>query len=337
MDQAESLIKTGAWQEQPLEPERPIIDPHHHLGEKPGRARYLLHELLADFTRGHNIRATLNVESSAMYRADGPEEMRCIGETEFCNGIAAMAASGVYGPIRVCAGILGNVDFKLGDRVKAVLEAHIAAGNGRFRGIRNTVAYDEFEGLRNYRAHPPGLLRDPDYQKGFRHLAPLGLSFDTWLYFTQLGDVIDLASKFPDTVIVVNHLGGPVGIGPYAAKKAEVLAEWKKRLRELERHPNVYMKVGGLGMPTIGLGFERKNNPGSEQLAPVWKPYIETAVGIFGVDRCLLESNYPPDGKSCEYGVIWNTFKRITAGYSESEKQALYYKTAAKVYRLDGY
>jgi predicted TIM-barrel fold metal-dependent hydrolase len=269
-----------------------------------------------------------------MYRAAGPEAFRTVGETEFCNGIAAMSASGLYGPTRVCAGIVGCVDFTLGDRVRPVLENHIAAGNGRFKGIRITAAWDEFEGLRNYRAHPPGLLRDPDFRKGFAHLAPLGLNFETWIYFTQLDDLENLAGAFPETVIVVNHLGGPVGIGPYAENRADVLAVWKRRMAALSRRPNVFVKAGGLGMPTIGLDFERGRNPTSEEMAPAWRPYIETCLELFGAERCMFESNYPPDGKSCDYGVLWNVFKRIAAGYSDDEKEALFRGTAARVYRL---
>jgi L-fuconolactonase len=325
----------SAWQEAPLEPERPIVDPHHHLGAKPGRPSYLLPELLDDITRGHNIRATVIIESTVMYRADGPVDMRPIGETEFANGVAAMSASGLYGPIRVCAGIVGAVDFMLGPRVKPVLKAHIAAGNGRFRGVRGAVAWDAFEGLKNYRAHPSGLMREPMFRRGFACLAPLDLTFDTWLYFTQLPDVIALAAEFPATKIIVNHMGGPVGIGPYAANRAEVLAEWKARLQQLSRHPNVTLKVGGLGMPVIGLGFDQQSRrPGSEDLAPVWRPYVETCIDIFGPDRCMLESNFPPDKKSCDYGVLWNAFKRITANYSADAKDALYRRTAAEVYRL---
>jgi predicted TIM-barrel fold metal-dependent hydrolase len=271
-----------------------------------------------------------------MYRAGGPIEMRPIGETEFANGIAAVSASGLYGPIRVCAGIVGCVDFRLGPRVQAVLEAHIAAGNGRFRGIRNSVAWDSFEGLRNYRAPPPGLLRDPEFQRGFTSLEPLGLTFDVWLYFTQIPDVIALAARFPSTKIIVDHMGGPIGIGPHAENRTEVLAKWKSRLLALSRHPNVYLKVGGLGMPIVGLGFDgRAPRPGSHDLAPAWRPYIETCIEIFGSDRCMLESNFPPDKKSCDYGVLWNTFKRVTAAYSADEKDALFRRTASEVYRLD--
>jgi predicted TIM-barrel fold metal-dependent hydrolase len=323
------------WQEAPLEPERPIVDPHHHLGYKPGRPKYFLTELLDDISRGHDIRATVIVESTVMYRAEGPVEMRPIGETEFANGIAAVSASGLFGPIRVCAGIVGCVDFRIGRPVRAVLEAHIAAGNGRFRGIRCAAAWDEFKGLANYRALPPGILCDPAFRQGFACLEPLDLSFDTWIYFTQLPDAIDLAAAFPGIKIIVNHMGGPVGVGPYAADRSEVLTLWKKRLRELSRYPNVYLKVGGLGMPVIGLGFERwEQRPGSEDLALVWRPYIETCVEIFGPARCMLESNFPPDKKSCDYGVLWNTFKRVTAAYSEDEKDALYRGTATEAYRL---
>jgi predicted TIM-barrel fold metal-dependent hydrolase len=328
-------MTAGAWQEPPIDSERPIIDPHHHLGYKPGRAAYLLPELLDDITRGHNVLATVVVESTTMYRADGPIEMRPVGETEFANGVAAMSASGVYGPIRVCAGIVGCVDLRIGQRVQGVLEAHIAAGNGRFRGIRVVAAWDGFEGLRNYRAHPPGLLCDPMFLRGFACLEPLGLTFDTWHYFTQIPDVIALAAASPATKIIVNHMGGPVGIGPYADNRTEVLAEWKAGLRTLSHYPNVYLKVGGLGMPVIGLGFDqRSRRPSSQELAPAWQPYIETCIEIFGPDRCMLESNFPPDKKSCDYGVLWNTFKRVTANYSADEKDALYRGTAAKVYRL---
>ncbi len=334
MNGSQTTADAATWLEPPLDPDRPIIDPHHHLGRKWGHPTYLLPEFLADFTRGHNIRATVCVESTAMYRASGPEEFRTIGETEFCNGVAAMSASGLYGPTLVCAGIVGYVDFTLGDRIRPVLENHIVAGNGRFKGIRIIAAWDEFEGLQNPWARSPGRLSDPAFHKGFAHLAPLGLSFESWLYFTQLDELLDLAAAFPETVIVINHLGGPIGVGPYAENRPEVLAVWKDRMRALSHHPNVFVKAGGLGMPQFGLGFERSQNPRSEQLAPLWRPYIETCIELFGVERCMFESNYPPDGKTCDYGVLWNTLKRISADYSEDEKDALFRKTAASVYRL---
>ena len=276
------------------------------------------------------------VESTVMYRADGPAEFRCIGETEFANGVAAMSASGLYGPIRACAGIVGCVDFRIGARVEAVLEAHIAAGNGRFRGVRSVATWDAAEGLTDYRNPPPGLLCDPAFQQGFGKLGPLGLTFETWIYSTQLQDVVALASKFPETTIIVDHMGGQLGVGPYKMRRAEILADWKARLKQLSRLPNVFLKVGGLGMPVIGLGFEKwSQRPSSSDLEPAWRPYIETCIDIFGVERCMLESNFPPDKKSCDYGVLWNTFKRVTSRYSDDEKDALFRNTAARVYRLD--
>jgi predicted TIM-barrel fold metal-dependent hydrolase len=264
--------------------------------------------------------------------------MRCIGETEFANGVAAMSASGLYGPTRVCAGIVGCVDFRIGAPVRDVLEAHVAAGNGRFRGVRTVAAWDAHEPLRDYRGNPDGILRDARYMEGFAQLEPLGLSFDAWLYFTQLPDLIALARKFPEVTIIVNHMGGPIAVGPYAETRAEMWPLWKDGLRALRELPNVFLKVGGLGMPVLGFGFEQwPRRPTSLELAEAWRPYMETCFEIFGAGRCMLESNFPPDKKSCDYGVLWNAFKRVTARCSVDEKEALYRGTAARAYRLGGF
>ena len=322
--------------EPPIEPDLAIIDPHHHLRDRPGHL-YLLPELLRDFTRGHNIQATIAVECTAMFRTDGPLEFRPVGETEFLNGVAAMSASGDYGATRVCAGFVSYADFRLGpSRVQAGLEAHVAAGNGRLRGIRNTVAWTEFDEIKNTRGtNARHALMDPAFRAGFACLAPLNLSFDTWLYFTQLGEAFDLAAAFPETTIIIDHSGGPVHIGPYAGRQAEVFEEWKARMRDLTRLPNVFVKIGGLGMITLGFGLEREPaRPSSERLADLWRPYIETCVELFGPDRCMFESNFPPDKKSCDYGILWNAFKRVAAQYTAAEKTALFKATAAAVYRL---
>jgi predicted TIM-barrel fold metal-dependent hydrolase len=321
--------------EKPIDPQLPIVDPHHHLRDRPGHL-YLLPELLRDVSRGHNLTATVVVECSAMYRAHGPHEFRPVGETEFVNGIAAMSASGAYGPIRVCAGIVGFADTRLGERVQEVIEAHITAGGGRFRGIRNQVTWDPDDRLKNFRGlNAPKVLLDPQVRRGVRCLAQYGLTLDVHLLFTQLGDLIDLAGNVPETTIVLDHIGGVAHIGPYEGRRDEVVATWKQRMRELSERPNVVVKIGGLGMETMGLKPIFGNaRPSSEQLARVWRPYIETCVESFGPARCMFESNFPPDKKTCDYGVMWNAYKRVASQYTPAERANLFAATAARIYRL---
>ena len=318
-----------------LAPDLPIVDPHHHLWDHDGN-RYLMPELLLDIGGGHKVLSTVFVECRAMYRADGPEALKSLGETEFVNGIAAMSASGAYGPTRVCAGIVGNVDLRLGARAENPLHAHIAAAGGRLRGIRRGSAWHP-AGLKVTSANPPpGLLMQPDFRAGFALLARLGLSFDAWLVHTQIDEIIDLARAFPDTTIVLDHVGGPLGIGPYACKRDEVFAIWRQSIRQLAACANVYVKIGGLGMHTMGFDFHSRDlPPSSEELALAWKPYVETAIECFGADRAMFESNFPVDKGSCSYTTLWNAFKRLSAGYGSAEKTALFSGTASKVYRLD--
>jgi predicted TIM-barrel fold metal-dependent hydrolase len=321
--------------EAPIEPDLPIIDPHHHLRDRPGHL-YLLPELLRDITRGHNVKATVVVECSAMFRAHGPAELRPVGETEFVNGIAAMSASGQYGAIRVGAGIVGFADMRAGERAELLLEAHIAAGGGRFRGIRNQVTWDEDDELKNPRGlNAPHVLRDPQVRRGVALLAEYDLIFETHLLFTQLPDLIDLARHVRRTTIVLDHIGGPIHTGPYAGRRDEVMATWTAHMRELARAFNVVVKIGGLGMKTMGLeGQPGKKRPSSDELARLWRPYIETCVELFGPSRCMFESNFPPDKKTCDYGVMWNAFKRVAAQYTPAEKASLFSGTAAATYRL---
>lgn len=317
-----------------LEPDLPIVDPHHHLW-KHGEDVYFLPELLADTDSGHRIEATVFVECRTMYRAQGPAEHRSLGETEFVNGVAAMSASGLFGPTRACAAIVGNVDLRLGARAGQALEAHLAVSGGRFKGIRNVSAWDA-SGIRATSANPPpGLLRDAAFREGFACLAPLGLSFDAWLVHTQHADFLDLARAFPDTTMVLDHCGGPLGIGPYAGRRDEVFAAWRASLAEIAACPNVRIKLGGLGMHTPGFDFHRQAlPPDSADLARAWAPYIETCIALFGPRRAMFESNFPVDKGTCGYGALWNAFKRITAGCSADEKAALYAGTAREVYRI---
>jgi predicted TIM-barrel fold metal-dependent hydrolase len=321
--------------EQVLDPARPIVDPHHHLWDRGGQ-RYLIEEISADLASGHNVIATVYVEARSMYRAQGPEAFRPVGEVEFANGAAAMSASDGYGPAAVCAGIVGHVNLLLGEGARPVLEAEIAAGQGRFRGIRHSSAFDadaDVAGM--YATRPKGLLLDKTFRKGFACLAPLGLSFDAWLFHPQIGELTDLARAFPDTRIVLDHCGGPAGIGSYANRRKEIFASWKSSIQEIAKCPNVVVKLGGLAMRLLGYDFhEHPLPPSSEELASAWRPYIETCIEAFGPARAMFESNFPPDKGQCSYQVIFNAFKRISASCSEAEKTALFSKTASDFYRL---
>ena len=323
--------------EEVLEPELAIVDPHHHLWDRPG-ARYLLDELRADLGAGHNVTATVFVECAAMYRADGDPALRPVGETEFVNGIAAMSASGGYGATRICAGIVGHADLRLGARVRSVLEAHLAASAGRFRGVRHIAAFHPDEAVRSTTLkYPEGLLADAGFREGFAALGAMGLTYDTSLYHPQLPELIDLARARSDTTIVLDHVGGAIGVGPYAGRRDEAFAEWRASIRELARSEQVVVKLGGLGMRLFGFGFhERERPPGSQELAEAWRPYVETCLEAFGPERCMFESNFPVDKGACSYAVLWNAFKRLAAGCSAEEKAALFRGTATRVYRLQG-
>ena len=323
-------------EEEVLDPARPIVDPHHHLWDRGGQ-RYLLDDMTSDIASGHNVIATVYVEARSMYRAKGPEAFRPVGEVEFANGAAAMSASGGYGPAAVCAGIVGHVNLLLGDEARPVLEAEISAGQGRFRGIRHSSAWDSDPNVAHmYATRPKSLLLDPTFRKGFAHLAPLDLSFDAWLFHPQIGELSDLARAFPNTRIILDHCGGPAGTGQYANRRDEIFATWKASIKEIAKCPNVVVKLGGLAMCLLGYDFhERPMPPSSEELATAWRPYIETCIEAFGPQRAMFESNFPPDKGQCSYQVIFNAYKRIAASVSETEKDALFSGTATSVYRLN--
>ncbi len=332
-----------AWlaqvQETALEPDLPICDPHHHLWDGASQhiqPRYLLDEIVADVYGGHNIVSTVFIECGAMFKADGPENFRCVGETEFVNGIAAMSASGRYGKTRIAAGIIGTVDPRIGDATADVLDAQIAVGGGRFRGIRRGAFWHASPEVENHRTQPPeGLLLREDFRRGFKHLAPRKLTFEIWCAHTQIPDAVSLARAFPDTVLILDHFGGPIGIGPYKGKADEVFADWKGKIDELAKCQNVNVKLGGLNMHVNGYGWE--NNPmppTSVELAAATRRYFDYAIEKFGPKRSMFESNFPVDKLSCSYTVLWNSFKLLAKGFSADEKAALFHDTAARVYRL---
>ncbi|MGB7374722.1 amidohydrolase family protein [Pontixanthobacter sp.] len=338
-----------------LEPDLPIIDPHHHLWDlrqmvpmfpEPqhnfisaiaGAAHYTFDQLHADVSSGHNIVGTIFMECGAFYNADATGAMKPVGEVEFVNGVAAQSASGLYGPLRACAAIIGHADLTLGSDVAPVLDALVAAGNGRFRGIRHQGAWDADPAVLGPPFHAPeGLYSSSDFRTGFAEFSNRNLTFDAWVLEPQLADVIALAKTFPDQKIVLDHCGTPLNIASYQGKLGENFDRWKASITALGKCDNVSVKLGGLamafcGMPEIGPA----KNVTSADLAMMWVPYIEHCIDAFGTDRAMFESNYPVDRWGATYPVLWNAFKRISADYSADEKAALYAGNAAAFYGIE--
>jgi L-fuconolactonase len=318
-----------------VEPNLQIIDPHHHAWHD-HRGRYGFEELLDDLTGcGHNVIASVFVEARAMYCADGPADMRSVGEVEFVSGIAATSASGHFGRVRLCEGIVGHADLMLGDAVQPVLDALVAAGSGRLRGVRDVVAWDTSDATKfSKRSTPQHLMADASFRKGFARLQASGLSFDTYQFYPQLPDLASLLAAFPEANVVLNHVGGPLGIPPHSDHK-EMFARWRENMRQLVPFSNLCIKVGGLGMLHLPWVFHFGDRPpSSDELANAWHPYVETCIELFGPQRCMMESNFPVDKQTCSYGVLWNALKKITLRFADAEKAALYSGTAARFYRL---
>jgi L-fuconolactonase len=317
--------------EEPLDPELPIIDPHHHLWNRGGD--YFVDELLADLTAGHRVVATVFAQCHFAYRDSGPMQMRPVGETEFVMRCVEMARLRTD-KIDVCAGIVGYADLELGESVDEVLQAHVQIAGDRFKGVRRlTARHDEF--ATHLPALPIGLMEDSAFRRGFSRLRSFGLSYDAWVYHTQILEVVDLARAFPDTTIVLDHLGSPLGVVSYEGQRDEVFRVWRAHMQELSSCPNVYVKLGGLGMSVCGFSFHHHPlPPSSTELAEQWKPYIASCIELFGAERCMFESNFPVDKGVCSYPVLWNAFKRIVADASAGEKASLFHDTAKLVYRL---
>jgi len=325
-------------QESTLEPEIPICDPHHHFwdfrGERIPYQRYLLHELAADVNCGHNVRSTVFIEARSMYRQDGPVEQRPVGEVQFVQGLAAAAATGLYGPCRAASAIIGHADLKLGDRVEPVLEALRAASPNRFRGIRHTVTWDPHPEIEN--REKQGVLASADYRAGARMLAREGLSLDIGVCFPQLDELAEFAKAVPDLTIILNHLGGLTRVGPYANKDDEVLPAWRQGLAAVAECPNAHLKLGGVGMPRLGFDWHMRARPiGSEELGAAVAPIMSYCIEQFGASRCMFESNFPVDKVSFSHHVLFNAFKRFSKNYSATERAALFHDTAVRAYRIN--
>ena len=315
-----------------LEPDLPIVDPHHHLWDRSGG--YLLDELLADLATGHNVVATVFLQCGYAYRSTGPVSLRPVGETEFVADIARQAEQRGE-KTKVCAGIVGYADLELGDEVDAVLQAHIDAAGGRFRGIRHISARHDAFNASLLGPAPADLLQREKFRRGLARLQSLGLSYDAWLFHTQIDELTDLARAFPDLPIVLNHIGGPLAVGPYVGKRSEVFLVWRESIKRLAACPNVSIKLGGMGMAIGGFEFYKQAlPPSSEQLAAAWSPYVHACIESFGAQRCMFESNFPVDKAMSSYAVLWNAYKRMVAGASVSEKAWLFSDSASTFYRL---
>jgi predicted TIM-barrel fold metal-dependent hydrolase len=322
--------------EEVIDPDLPIVDTHHHLGERPGD-RFLLPDLMRDISDGHNIIATVNVEGNHFFRTWGPPHLRAAGETEV---IASMADCREVGTTRVCAGIVGYADLFLGAEVEELLDLHRELGRGRFVGVRQLTIWDDAERIRMHQLPPKrplsaGMMEDARFRDGYARLGPRNLTFDATAFHTQLGESYALAKAHPDVRLIVDHLGCVVRVGPYAGRDDEIFRQWKADLKRIAELGNVYVKVGGLGMRMYGFDFRsRPVPPSSAELARLWKPFVETAIDIFGADRAMMESNFPIDRGYFSYRTCWNALKRLTAGASDSEKAALFSGTAIHAYGL---
>ncbi|MBU6496992.1 MAG: amidohydrolase family protein [Rhodospirillales bacterium] len=334
---ADFLKRNEGMDEVILDPDMPIIDTHHHLFIRPG-LRYLLDDYLADTAAGHRVVGTVYVETQAMARRDGPAMLRPLGEIEYALGVGAMCRSGTYGATRVAEGIIGYSDMRAGDAIAEFLDAASAIAGDRFRGIRQiAMAHSDPRALQMLAHRPPAdLLTHPGFLAAFRHLGLRGLVFEAAILHEQLPEVTALAAAHPDTTIVVNHLGLAFAMGANAAERTDIFHTWRSNLAAASRQPNLVCKIGGLGTLYWGFGFDRRADPvSSVELAEVWKPYVESAIELFGAERCMTASNFPNDGRSCGFVPLWNALKRIAQGCSRDERLALFHGTAARVYRLD--
>ncbi|CAE6843156.1 amidohydrolase family protein [Paraburkholderia domus] len=324
--------------ESALEPELRIVDPHHHLyGVATDTQHYRLTDLESDLNGGHRVVGTVYVEAYGTgWLETGPTHLRPVGEVEMIVEKVAGPVTTEHGICEVAAGIVAHADLTLGSAVTEVLEALLEAGQGRLRGVRHMTACDDGLVGRFIKEMPrKHLLNDASFQRGLAQFGKYGLSFDVWSYHHQLAEVIELVDRFPGTPIVLNHVGGLIGVGEYRSERGEVFAQWQDDLRRLAERPNVFVKVGGMGMPVFGFGFEHRGRPAlSVELTQAWQPLIDACVDAFGTKRCMFESNFPVDNQTCGYTELWNAFKLATRSMSFDERSDMFYRTACTVYRL---
>ncbi len=319
--------------EEALEPELPIVDAHHHLLDQPSN-RYLFDDYREDAESGHQIIASVFVECRSMYRQSGPDELKPVGETGFVAGVAAQNEGAQHGPNRLCAAIVANVDFSLGARFDTVIEQHIAASDGRLRGFRGRSAWDKDTDLNRFGTLPHVLLRD-DTATAVAGIAKRGYPLDIWVYQTQLDEIVNLGRRFPDLQIIVDHVGGPLGCGPYHDRRQEMFPAWAQGIKKVAELPNVSMKFSGLGTRYPGFLYDQASHPpSSDQLTNDWRPYFEICLEAFGPRRCMFASNFPGDKSCFSFTTLWNSFKKLSRSLSHDERKSLLSETATRVYRI---
>ncbi|NIZ15732.1 amidohydrolase [Phaeobacter sp. HF9A] len=316
-------------QEDILAPGQPIFDCHHHLWHR-AEGRYGAEELMADLRAGHDVRASLFVQCRTGYRVDGPEALRPVGEVE-------TVLDWTRGQDRFPVGIIAMADLQLGDSVRPVLDALIEAGHGHVKGIRNTTAWHADPLVRSNPKPPPdGLLRSDAFRDGAQAVAARGLSLDVWAYQTQLDEVRALAATLPDLTIIVNHCGGPLGVGPHDRFAPENFQNWRNALAAIAALPNTRIKIGGFGLGVFGWPYtDAALPPHSATLAEDWRPWVETCFDLFTPRRAMFESNFPVDKGQFSYRALWNAFKRLAASLSRDDQDALFWRSATQSYGID--
>ena len=324
----------ASYTEDIVEPERPIIDTHHHLWKTESMwGVYVLKDLWADTESGHNIEKTVFIDCHSSYREEGPGRMQPIGETEYISEVAEESAR-VDGKATI-AGIVSHANMLLGADVEPIMQAHEQAGRGLFRGIRHAGPSDATGTLNNPGSIHPCPYSEESFRTGIRTIGRLGYTYDTWHFHHQNQDYCELARACPDTTMILDHFGTPLGVGAYAGKQDEIFDQWKKDMAAIAECPNVFAKLGGLAMPDNGFGWhERDRPPTSDEFVAAQGRYYLHTIECFGPERCMFESNFPVDRLSISYHVMWNGMKKIVADFSEDEKHAMFYGTAAQVYRL---
>lgn len=322
--------------EEPLQPELPIIDAHHHLWDRQ-TGRYLTHEFSEDIQNsGHRVLSSVYVQCRSMLRSQGPESLKPLGEIEFASGVAAMFASGHYGNTLGCEAIVGGLSLLAGDAMQPALEIMKELSGGRLSGMRNPLSWHSDPRVTSSPVTPPAGLADSSaFRQGAACLARNELSLDVWVYHTQLEDIIRLSRAIPALRIVIDHCGGPVGVGPYAGMEKEVFHHWYRSMKRLAELPNVSIKISGFGMEVRGYKYAQDDcPPDSITLANAWQPWFETILSLFGPTRCMFASNFPVDKGMYSYGVFWNACKRLAHQASNDEQAHLFWRTAATCYRI---